>query len=78
MHKLNEPWTGQVVGRMHTFGIKGDELANKCGYSPQYLSMVLNGKKKFASQEAKLNVKKVIFDGLAQIEQEVQYERLSH
>lgn len=76
MHKLNEPWTGHVVGRMHTYGIKGEELAIKCGYTPQYLSMILNGKKKFTSNEAKLNAKKVILEGLTEIEKEVYYERL--
>lgn len=74
MHKINEPWTGNVVGRMHTYGIKGEELADKCGYSPQYLSMVLNGKKDFKSEEAKMNCKKVILDGLTTLEKEIYHE----
>lgn len=76
MHKMNEPWTANVVGRMHRYGIKGDELARKCGYSPQYLSMVLNGKKAFATEEAKTNVKNVIFAGLGKLEEEVRHERV--
>lgn len=76
MHKLNEPWTANVVGRMHRYGINNNELARKCGYSPQYLSMVLNGKKSFATEEAKLNVRNVIFNGLGLLEQEVKNERL--
>lgn len=76
MHKLNEPWTANVVGRMHRYGIKGDELARKCGYSPQYLSMVLNGKKEFSTDEAKTKCRCTIFNGLSELEQEVQYERL--
>ncbi len=74
MHKMNEPWTANVVGRMHRYGIKGEELANKCGYSPQYISMVLNGKKQFASEEAKSRAKRIIFNGLHQVEREVRNE----
>ena len=76
MHHVNEPWTGHVVGRMHTYGIKREELASRCGYTPQYLSMLLNGKKEFSCEEAKLTAKKVILDNLTEIEKEVYYERL--
>ena len=71
MHKLNEPWTANVVGRMHRYGIKNDELARKCGWSPQYISMVLNGKKVFSSANAKGRVKRIIFDNLSLLEREV-------
>lgn len=74
MHKLNEPWTANVVGRMHRFGIKADELARKCDYSPQYLSQVLNGKREYKSDEAKIKVRRVIFDSLHEIEMEVRNE----
>ncbi len=74
MHKMNEPWTANVVGRMHRYGIKGDELARRCGYTPQYLSMVLNGRKSFVTNEAKEHVKRIIFDSLSSIEKEVRYE----
>lgn len=76
MHKMNEPWTANVVGRMHRYGIKGDELARKCGYSPQYLSMVLNGKKEFSSNESRLKVRRKIFESLHRLEKEVENERL--
>ena len=69
MHKMKEPWTGNVVGRMHVYGIKNDELARRCGYSPQYLSMVLNGKRPVTQ-----NTKDVIFVSLSSIEQEVRHE----
>ena len=74
MHKINEPWTANVVGRLHRYGIKMDELARKCGYSPQYLSMVLNGKKEFASEQSKGKCKRIIFDSLCQLEREVANE----
>ena len=75
MHKMNEPWTANVVGRMHRYGIKGDELARRCGYSPQYLSMVLNGKKEFSSDSSRLKVRRKIFESLHFLEQEVRNER---
>lgn len=78
MHKMNEPWTANVVGRMHLNGIKNDELAKKCGWTPQYISMVLNGKKHFANEETKAQAKLTIFSGLQELEQEVKHERLHH
>lgn len=74
MHKLNEPWTANVVGRMHRFGIKSDELARKCDYSPQYLSQVLNGKREYKSEDAKKHVRMVIFNSLHELEMEVRNE----
>ena len=74
MHKMKEPWTGNVVGRMHVYGIKNDELARRCGYSPQYLSMVLNGKKEFGSEASRLKVRRKIFDSLHFLEMEVRNE----
>lgn len=78
MHKLNEPWTANVVGRMHLNGIKNDELAKKCGWTPQYISMVLNGKKRFSSKEAKEQARLTIFIALQELEEEVKHERLSN
>ena len=77
MHKMNEPWTANVVGRMHRYGIKGDELARRCEYSPQYLSMVLNGKKEFGSKASKLKVRRKIFESLHYLEMEIENERVS-
>lgn len=74
MHRLHEPWTANVIGRLHRYGIKMEELARKCDYSPQYLSMILNGKKTFASDEAKYKAKRVIFAGLSELEMEVMHE----
>lgn len=38
-------WTGDVVGKMHLYGISQVQLANALGYTPEYVSAVLNGKR---------------------------------
>ena len=38
-------WTGRIVGLLHTHRITQAELAAELGLTPQYVSMVLNGKK---------------------------------
>lgn len=47
---FNEDWTADVVGRMHKYRITNVQLAEACGYTPAYLSTVLNGKKTFESE----------------------------
>ena len=78
MHKMNEPWTANVVGRLHRYGISQTELARKCDYAPQYLSQILNGKKIFSTEESKLKARRTIFAGLNQLEKEIQNERVSN
>ena len=36
-------WTGDVVGKMHLAGVRKSDLAKAIGYTPEYLSMILNG-----------------------------------
>lgn len=38
-------WTGELIGKMHIYGITSIELAKKVNYNPKYLSSVLNGKR---------------------------------
>ncbi|WP_419544428.1 hypothetical protein [Negativibacillus massiliensis] len=38
-------WTGEVVGKMHLYGIKVCEFAEYLGYHPKYVSSILSGKK---------------------------------
>lgn len=38
-------WIAGAVGKMHIHRIENRELASKMGFTPQYVSMVLNGKK---------------------------------
>ena len=38
-------WTGQLVGAMHNANVSARQLADYMGLTPEYVSMVLNGKK---------------------------------
>ena len=42
---MPEKWTGMLVERMHMNGITRIQLADKLNYTPEYVSMVLNGKR---------------------------------
>ncbi len=68
---LNEAWTADVTGRMHRFRISNVQLAEECGYTAAYLSTVLNGRKTFESEEAKLKTKDRILEALVKIESRV-------
>lgn len=36
-------WTGELVGKMHIYGVSCRELADRIGCSNKWLSMVING-----------------------------------
>lgn len=55
-------WTAEVVGRMHSAGISGLQLAAECGFSNTYLSTVLHGKKGAEKTRQR------IMDGLERLE----------
>lgn len=38
-------WTGQLVGAMHNANVSARQLADYMGLTPEYVSMILNGKK---------------------------------
>lgn len=38
-------WTADVIGKMHLNHITAKRLAEHLGYTPEYVSVVLNGKK---------------------------------
>lgn len=40
---MPQEWTADVVGRMHLAKITTKQLAEAAGYTPEYVSMVLNG-----------------------------------
>ena len=42
---MPEKWTGEIVGKMHVYGISANDLAEKIGIHPKYLSKVLNGQR---------------------------------
>ncbi len=48
-------WTGEIVGKLHANRIQHAELASQLGLTPEYVSMVLNGKRKPKNAETKFN-----------------------
>ncbi|MBR4542095.1 MAG: hypothetical protein IKP31_01295 [Lachnospiraceae bacterium] len=65
--QFNEDWTAEFVGQMHKYKISNDELAAKCGYTPGYTSMVLNGRKEFSSDKAKEDTKGKMLEALKRL-----------
>lgn len=47
-------WTAEVVGRMHLAKITVKRLAEEAGYTPEYVSMVLNGHRDTEAAKAAL------------------------
>lgn len=50
---MPELWTGDVVGKMHTNKITNMDMADELGVTPEYVSMVLNGKRSPQQAEQK-------------------------
>lgn len=48
-------WTGELIGKMHNSGISKKELAARLEFTPEYVSMVLNGKKEPPKAEDRFN-----------------------
>lgn len=42
---MTDLWNANIIAQMRVIGIKQKELAELCGYSEAYLSMVLRGHK---------------------------------
>ena len=42
---MMEKWTGDISRDMHLYGITTKQLAKQLGYSPEYVSTVMNGKR---------------------------------
>lgn len=40
---MKEPWTGDLVGRMHNAEVTYQELADEAGIVKAYVSQILNG-----------------------------------
>ena len=49
---MPKEWTADVVARMHMAKITIKRLAAECGYTPEYVSMVLNGHRDTESAKA--------------------------
>ena len=71
MRVLREEWAAFVVGRMHRLNVTREELAKRCGYSVPYISTVLNGKKKFESEEAYRKTRNHILRTMEALEREI-------
>jgi len=48
---MPEQWTAKVVGKMHLLNITKKQLATELGFTPEYVSMVLNGHRSPAGAE---------------------------
>lgn len=46
-------WTADLIGKMHAYRITQTELARHLGYTQQYVSTVLNGKREPEAAEQK-------------------------
>lgn len=48
-------WTGELVGKMHIYGVSCRELADRIGCSNKWLSMVVNGHRSPKNAEQRFN-----------------------
>ena len=48
-------WTGEIVGKMHSAGLKMKQLAAQLGLHEKYVSAVLNGHEEPKGAEARFN-----------------------
>jgi len=64
--KLREKWAAELVAKMYRCGITSKDLAKQTGFTPPYISMLLNGKK-HATEETRLK----LFNAVNEMEQEV-------
>lgn len=69
--ELNENWTVYIVGQMHRYRITSADLANRLGWTPSYLSTILNGKKQPKSLEARNRIKARILTALREMIREL-------
>ena len=53
---MPQDWTAEVVAKMHTHRITGKCLAKMTGYSPEYISMVLNGHRDTKEAREKIEI----------------------
>lgn len=51
---MSQEWTAEVVARLHLAKIPIKQLAREAGYTPEYVSMVLNGHR--ATEKSKIAI----------------------
>lgn len=49
-----EKWTGDLVGKMHTYRVTFDDVAKEIGVTKAYISMILNGNRTPANAQTRL------------------------
>ena len=52
--KMREQWTGDLVGKMHITCVTYDDLAAEMGVTKAYISMILNGSRKPAGIQERM------------------------
>lgn len=52
--KEREEWTGNLVGRMHNAYVTNDDIAVELGVTKAYVSMILNGARKPAGIQERM------------------------
>lgn len=59
-----DSWIGAAIGAMHLNHISNIDLADKLGVTPEYISMILNGRKTPKAAETKIMtaIKEIISD----------------
>ena len=51
---MPEPWTGDLVGKMHMNRVTFDDLAKEMNCTKSYVSMILNGARSPASAQDRM------------------------
>ena len=53
--KMPPKWTGRIVAALHTLGVTQHELASELGVTPEYVSMLLGGKRTSKKMEERMD-----------------------
>lgn len=51
---MPEVWTSEIIAELHLHRIKKKELADAIGWTPEYISMILNGQRNPAGAYEKM------------------------
>ncbi len=49
-----EQWTSEIIGEMHQMGVTQKRLAKAMNMTPEYISMILRGRKSSPSMEPRI------------------------
>lgn len=51
---MPEPWTGEIIGKLHNFSITRADVAEELGVTKAYVTMLLNGSRKTLDAQEKI------------------------